>query len=176
MEKKTAEKALDLVNNTMKVAANFSKEPEPKHIPVGDSDNSNNASTGMQSVNVMLDTKKPPKPVEKHIHTYPENRPLTNEECELDLKKAQMEFELKRKEQEFNERISDRIWNHALEVEKKNEKKGRIRRVIGGLVGAVSIGVLGYCIWSDYRDNKAGSVAQKTLPKNNNITAEGTVE
>lgn len=176
MEKKTAEKALDLVSNTMKVAANFTKEPEPKHIPVGDSDNSNNASTGMQSVNVMLDTKKPPKPIEKHIHTYPENRPLTSEECELDLKKAQMEFQLKRDEHDFIEKVSDREWKHQLEVEKKNEKKGRIRRVIGGIVGAICVTTVGYCIWSDYRDNKTGSVAAPALPKDNNITAEGTVK
>jgi hypothetical protein len=77
------------------------KKEEPKHIPVGDSDNSNRASTGSQNIQISMDAgkKKEPKPVEKHVHVYPENRSLTSEECELDLKKAQMEYDLKMKQE-----------------------------------------------------------------------------
>lgn len=177
MENKTLEKTLDTLGNVTKIAANLSEAK--KDIPINKTDdNSNNASTGTQSVNVMVDRgkKKEPKPVEKHIHTFPENRPLTSEECELDLKKAQMEYELKKSEQVYCQKVEERTWQHILEKEKKNERRSKIRRIIGGILIAVGAGSVGYSIYSDYRDRKNAAMVQKALPENSTVKSDGTVE
>ena len=132
MESKTLEKTLDMANSVAKVAANLSeprKEAKPDNYTHKD-DNSNKAQTGSQSVIVAVDKKKEPKPIEKHIHEFPETRALTSEECELALKKAQMDYELKRRNQDILIKESDREWQHKLEVERKNERKGLIRRIV----------------------------------------------
>ena len=78
MENKTLEKVLDVAGSATKLAANLSEAKKETTttktpVPVGDSDNSNRASTGSQNIQIALDTgkKKEPKPVEKHIHTFP---------------------------------------------------------------------------------------------------------
>lgn len=183
MENKTLEKVLDVAGSATKLAANLSeakKETTTTKPPVlsGDSDNSNKASTGSQNIQIALDTgkKKEPKPVEKHIHTFPENRPLTTEECELDLKKAQMEYDLKMKQEAYFQKACDRDWQRRMEQEKKNEQKGKIRRIIGGILVAIGIGSVGYSIYADYRDHKNAAVAQKALPEASTVNAEGTVQ
>lgn len=181
MENKALEKTLDMAGNITKIAANLSEKKDPKPTPTNKTDdNSNKATTGTQSVNVMVDSgkKREPKPIEKHIHTFPENRALTSEECELDLKKAQMEYELKKSEQIFNQKWDERSWQYKLEQEKKNEKKGKVRRIIGGILIAVGVGSVGYSIYSDYRDHRNQQEAPKALPEkeNNNVVCEGTVE
>ena len=180
MENKTLEKVLDVAGSAAKVAANLSeqKKEAPKAIPIGDSDNSNNASTGSQNIQISMDTgkKKEPKPVEKHIHTFPENRPLTSEECELDLKKAQMEYELKKSEQTYAMKVNEREWQYKMEQEKKNEKKGKIRRIIGGILVAIGVSAIGYSIYADYRSVQNQPACQKALPEGNPINAEGTVK
>ena len=183
MENKTLEKVLDVAGSATKLAANLSeakKETTTTKPPVltGDSDNSNKASTGSQNIQISMDTgkKKEPKPVEKHVHVYPENRPLTSEECELDLKKAQMEYDLKIKQETYFQKCCDREWNERLEQEKKNEQKGKIRRIIGGILVAIGVGSIGYGIYADYRDHKNMPTDQKALPESSGVTAEGTVK
>lgn len=183
MENTTIEKVIDFAGSAAKVAANLSeakKETTTTKPPVltGDSDNSNKASTGNQNIQISMDTgkKREPKPVEKHIHTFPENRPLTTEECELDLKKAQMEHEFKMTQETYYQKALDLEWQHKMEQEKKNEKKGMLRRIVGGILVAIGVTTVGYSIYADYRDHKNLPNAQKTLPEAGNITAEGKVE
>lgn len=177
MENKTLEKTLDTLGNVTKLAANLSEtKKDPKPVPMHQTDdNSNNASTGTQSVNVLVgnDKKREPRPVEKHIHTYPENRALTTEECELDLKKAQMEYELKKSEQLYNQKWDDRNWQYKMEQEKKNERKSKVRRIIGGILVAIGVGSVGYSIYTDYRDHKNSAVVPKALPENSTVKPDG---
>ena len=180
MENNTIEKIIDVTGNMAKAAANLSeikKEPKPRPISQTD-DNSNKASTGSQNVQIHMDSgkRKDPKPVEKHVHVFPENRALTTEECELDLKKAEMEYNLKTKEEEYFQKCCDRDWQHRLEVEKKDEKKGKIRRVIGGILVAIGAGCIGYGIYADYRDNKNKSMAPKALPETSAVAVDGEVK
>ena len=182
MENKTLEKVLDMAGSATKIAANLSeskKETTTKTpVPVGDSDNSNRASTGSQNIQISMDTgkKKEPKPVEKHVHVYPENRALTSEECELDLKKAQMEYDLKIKQEAYFQKSCDREWQRQMELEKKNEKKGKIRRIVGGILIAIGVGGLGYSIYADYRDHKNAANIPKALPESGSVAADGKVE
>lgn len=177
MENKTLEKVLDVAGSATKLAANLSEAKKESPKPISDDcDNSNNASTGSQNIQIHMDSgkKKEQKPVEKHIHTFPENRPLTTEECELDLKKAQMEHQIRMEQELYFQKSCDREWEHRIELEKKNEKKGKIRRVIGGILVALGIGTVGYGIYTDYRDHKNRPVAQPKLPEP--VKTEGTVK
>lgn len=181
MEKNTTlEKTLDMAANVSKIAANLSevkKEP-PKPRPFHQTDdNSNKATTGSQSVNVIVDKgpKKEPKPVEKHIHTFPENRALTSEECELAYKKAQMDYDLKLNEHKFQVEMENRKWQHDLELERKNDRKAKIRGIFACILAAVGIGSVGYSVWADYRDHKNPG-NPKTLPETAPVKAEGDVK
>lgn len=180
MENNTLEKTLDMAGNMAKLAANLTeaKKETPKQPYHKSDDNSNNAHTGSQSVNVMLDTgkKKEPRPVEKHIHEFPENRPLTTEECSLALKKAEMEYNLKREDQRFLAEMETKRWNHDLEVEKKNERKAKVRRIVAGILGAIGIGATGYSIYTDYRNRKNSGDAPKALSGNAPVKADGEVK
>jgi hypothetical protein len=175
MENKTFEKTMDIAGSVAKIAANLSetKKEEPKHIPVGDSDNSNRASTGSQNIQIHMGSEKDKdiEPIEKHIHEFPEQRSLTTEECDLALKKAQMEFELKKRSQDQINKTMDREWQHRLEQEKKDERKGKIRRIIGGILVAIGVGSVGYSIYADYRDHKNMPVAQTPVQENSNAKA-----
>ena len=180
MENKTVEKTMDMMGNVVKIAANLSeaKKETPKPAPLHQTDdNSNKATTGSQNVVVSLDNgkKREPKPVEKHIHTYPENRPLTSEECELDLKKATMEYNLKLMEQQYVIEMNKRNWQHQMEQEKKNERKGKVRRIIGGILVAIGVGYAGYSVYSDYRNSKANTTAP-ALPSPEPVKADGEVK
>jgi len=180
MENKTLEKTLDMAGSAMKLAANLSEKKEtPKPTPLHQTDdNSNKATTGTQSVNVMVDSgkKREPKPVEKHIHEFPEARALTSEECELALKKAQMEYELKKSSQQHDIQMDKVKWQHQLEQEKKNERKTKIRRILGGILVACGIGTVGYSIYTDYRNSKNIPADQKALPGNAPVKADGEVK
>lgn len=183
MENKTLEKVLDVAGSATKLAANLSeakKETTTTKPPVlsGDSDNSNKATTGSQNIQISMDTgkKKEPKPVEKHVHVYPENRSLTTEECELDLKKAQMDYDLKMKQEAYFQKCCDRDWQYRLEQEKKNERKGKIRRIIGGILVAIGVGTVSYSIYSDYRSYKNHPADQKALPTPEPVKADGEVK
>ena len=188
MENKTLEKTMDLAGSAMKIAANLTEKkekPAPKpnveRLPQLD-DNSNKAQTGSQSVIVAVDKgkKKEPKPVEQHIHEFPENRALTTEECELALKKAQMQYELEKSRQEHLIKCDNLNWQHQIEMEKKNERKGKIRRIIGGILVAAGVGTVGYSIYTDYRNRQnmppVANPVPKALPNPVPVKTEGKVE
>lgn len=184
MENNTLNKTLDTIGNVTKLAANLSEPkkdiPKPvRPIPLHQTDdNSNKASTGSQNIQIHMDTgkKKEPKPVEKHIHEFPENRPLTDQECELALKKAQMDYELRKSEQTYCMKAEDRQWQHRMEVEKKSERRRKIRNGILGVFAALGVGAVGYSFYADYRDGKNRPVVQKAIPEATAVKADGEVK
>jgi len=179
MEQKTLEKTLDMAGSIAKVAANLSETKKPTNdIPKPTKLTDDNSNKASQNIQIALDTgkKKEPKPVEKHIHEFPEARPLTSEECELALKRAQMDYELKKCDQVFSQNAYNREWAHRMEVEKKNERKGKIRRAVGYILVALGVGTVGYSVWNDYRNHKPATEAPKALPEASNIKAEGEVK
>lgn len=170
METKTLEKTLDVAGSVAKIAANLS-EPKKEPRTLAPNDNSNNAQTGSQTVVLSMDGNKTEEAVEKHIHEFPEGRSLTIEECDLALKKASMDYELKRREQDFAMQIDNRNWTHKIEREKKNDRRDKFRRIIGGILVAIGAGGLGYAIYTDYRDNKNTATTTTTT-----ATTEGEVK
>ena len=160
------EKTLDTLSNASKIAANLTEKKEPPKVNMDQRDDSNNASTGSQSVNIVVDhgKKKEPKPVEKHIHEFPDNRPMTDAECELALKRAQMDYELRKSQQEHEHKMDNQNWQHKLEQEKKFEKRRKITNVVFGVVATAIFGAIGWGFWRDYQDQKAADAAAKALP------------
>ena len=169
------EKVLDVANSGMKLAANLSEGKKEK-TPTPPNDNSNSATSGNQNVQIHMDTgKKNTKPVEKHIHEFPESRSLTTEECELALKKAQMEYELEKSKQDHIVEVDNRTWEHQLEVERRNERKSTFRGIIACIFGAGGIGAVGYSIWRDLRSDKAART-NNAIPAQTTAKAEGEVK
>ena len=66
-------------------------------------------------------------------------------------------------------------WQHRLEVEKKNERKGKIRRVVAGILCAIGAGAVGYSVYADYRNGKFKATTPK-LPEDATVKAEGEVK
>ena len=158
-------KAVEAMGNVAKLGANLSEAQKDKtpHVVTSSTDDSNNAATGNQTVQISVDNgkRKDPKPVENHIHTFPEARALTPQECDLDWKKAQLEADIKRQQMADEQRVSDRQWQHRLEVEKKEDRKRKIAGIIAGVFSALGIGCIGYAVYADYRDAKAAANAPK---------------
>ena len=182
MENNKLEKSIDLAGDIVKLAANITdpKKKAPRHpratIDEGDKIHSPQTTTGSQNIHIDVGGKKDAdiKPVEKHIHEFPDNRPMTEKECDLALEKAKMDYELKKADQEFNQKAYNREYEHRLEVEKKNEKRRKIRNIIAGLLAAGGVGYFGYSLWTDHRNHKTGTAAPEKIPevKVDNTNAE----
>ena len=165
------DKILDTMSSVTKLAANVTeKKSVPALKPLNHtSDDSNKATTGSQSVNLVVDTgkKKEPKPVEKHIHEFPDNRALTEQECELALKKAQMEYDIKREEQLWTMKVEDRNWQHKIEQEKKYEKSKKRAGILAAIFAALGVGCIGYGVYRDFKHGQNSgncTISVKTVP------------
>lgn len=176
MDNKIMEKTIETIGNVTKVAANLSdaskKEPERK------SDNKSNASGGSNNIQLHVDTgnKKEPRPIEKHIHEFPESRPLTNEECELALKKAQMDFNLRKCEQDYFQYQDKREYEHQRELERKREKRSKIKFAIASIFCVGAAGYFGYSAYSEYKRNKFAPAPKLPEASPAPVNTEGTVE
>ena len=156
-------KAVEAMGNVAKLGANLSEAQKDKtpHVVTSSTDDSNNAATGNQTVQISVDKgkRKDPKPVETHIHTFPEARALTPQECDLEWKKTALAADIKREQMAYEQRVSDRQWQHRLEVEKKEDRKRKIAGIIAGVFSALGIGCIGYAVYADYRDAKNACAA-----------------
>lgn len=177
-------KITETLGDAVKLAANLTEaKKDKKDEDICTTQQSNpNQTVQIQMTHPEKTEKKEPviiheKP-ETHIHKeFPDERALTDAECDLALKKAQMEYELKLKQMEhdnyiFEEDRVDRIKREALDRKEReekrirNEKKAKVRTIVGGIFAALGIGAIGYAMYTDYRDHKQPSV----------ISAEGKVE
>lgn len=135
------------LNNVTKLAANMTapKKEETKM--------DSKSSCGGNNINIKLgddEKKEPQKIVEEHIHEFPENRAMTDAECNLALKRADMEYRLK------EERLRQDIINEEREYKMKQDKaeraakRGKIRDIIGGICAVLGIGAVGYGVYKYY--------------------------
>lgn len=193
-------KMMDTFGDTMKVAANLTDVVKKDTPKTSDENNSkaSNTSNPNQTVQIQIadEGRKKDEPVvihekpETHIHKdFPDNRALTDKECELALQKAKMENELKTRQMELNsyrEEIErkDRLAREAQERKDaeerriRNEKKGKVHMIFGGIVAALGAGLIGYSIWSDSK-KPAGSGTKLNITAGSGsgvIHTEGSVE
>lgn len=188
-------KITNTLSDAVKLAANLSENAkEKKDMQHISDDSNNNQSNPNQQVQIHIgeqDSKKKEEPVvihekpETHIHKeFPDDRALSDKECDLALAKAKMENDYKNKELEYKQYRAeqerrDRIAREELERKDreerriKEEKKAKIRGIIGAVLGVLGAAGLGYCIYSDARSNKSGTIMPAT---NIAINSEGTVE
>ena len=203
MESTNVQKFTETLGDAVKLAANLSevtkKENKMQHIS---DDSNNNQSNPNQTVQIQIadqNTKDiPPKIIhhkpETHVHKeFPDNRALTDKECELSLEKAKMENTLKMKEMEFNSYRADQDRRDRLAREEldrkekearrlKEERKWKIKAIVGGIFGVVSAALVGYGIFTDYNSKRNlvqnTQVFEKTTaaPVNPVIPGEGKVD
>lgn len=197
----------EALGNALKLAANLSDVVKMK--PNVEPDNSNNANTQQnpnQTVQIKIGDSEKPKTVgnrcyipakvvrkqpETHIHKdFPDNRALTEAECNLALEKAKMENALKIQQMEYRKFMDeicrkDRLAKEEQERKdreerrKKNEKKAKVKAIIGGIFAVLGAGALGYAIWSDSKKGSCNCGTPKltiTATPMNPIHAEGDVE
>ena len=148
----------NMISDGLKTMANVTDLLTKKKEEGGDISNS---QPHQQQVQVVVgdQEKKDPKPMilrekhETHIHKeFPDNRAMTDAECELALKKAQMEHELKLKEMEYQREKDERDRRDRIEREererqqqKENEKfAGKVLKWGLGVIAALGLGYGGY--------------------------------
>lgn len=161
---------VDTLGDALKLAANLS-ESAKDYKP---NDNSNSAQTNPnQTVQIQM-TPAPAKEEEKkpmvirekpvtHIHKeFPDNRALTDAECNLALEKAKMENDIKRREMEYRQMMDEITRRDRLAKEEqerkdreerriRNEKRSKRRAIVAGIFGAVIAGLTGYSMYKDYK-------------------------
>ena len=187
----------DTLGDAMKLAANLSEatKKENKMDHITDNSTTQTQTNPNQTVQIQIADPNQPKPEKKpviirekpetHIHKeFPDDRALTDKECELALAKAKMNHELeimrmdkKAYADELNRR--DRLEREARELKereerrKKQEKRQKIGAIIAGIFGVAAAAAVGYGIYSDNRNQRAGMANATTTPP---IPGEGNVE
>lgn len=181
------QKVMDTLGDSVKLAANLTEVTKMGGLIPSDNSN-NNESNPSQTVQIQIADKDPSekKPTilrekhETHIHKeFPDNRSLTDAECDLALKKATMENELKKMEMEAKMKReelerADRLAKEERERKEKeerrirNEKKSKVRSIIAACIAALGTVAVGYAI---HRDNKNSANSFNTP-----IKGEGKVE
>lgn len=193
------QKMAETFGDAIKLAANLSgvKRPEADRY----SDDSNRAaqqSNPQQTVQIQLpeSDKKPQMAIptiihdkaETHIHNeFPNDRALTDKECELSLEKAKLQhsLEVQRFEyRKFQDEVlrKDRLAREAQERKDKEEKilreekKAKRRTIIGSIFAALGVGLVGYSMYQDHKNNQTQHMNQVPQTPHIPLQGEGTVE
>lgn len=200
-------KAFDTVNTLGKIAANVTapgKSQPNNNQPKPEKSNTNQPHT--QTVEVKVgnpDQKEKPVVVhekkETHVHhTYPDQRALTKDECEVEKMRIAAAQENAREERAYNLELEERARRERrerLEHERREEERRREERrkssnrcrILGySLLGAGLVG-LGYCIYTDYRNSRVSGlpvqqpkiqvkVERQKIKSDQPIAVEGTVK
>lgn len=170
MEKVNMNGVVDTLGDALKLAANLT---DKANVKPNDSGN-NTISTPNQTVQIQLASdnskkeleppviRKPQKPVIIVKKDFPENRPLTPEECSLALEREKManaykiqEFEYRKLMDEIARRDrlarEERERKDKEEREKKAEKWRKIKTIIACVAGVLGAGAVGYSMYIDYK-------------------------
>ena len=195
MSKIDVNKVTNTLGDAIKLAANLSDSAKEKKEMSYITDDSNSTQTTNPNQQVQIhigdQDKKKEEPVvihekpETHIHKeFPDERALTDKECELALAKAKMENDYKNRELEYRQYKEDldrrdRLNNEALkrkdkeEQRAKNERKEKIAGIVCAILGVLTTAGIGYAIYSDCHNQRLGTSSPKIDIA---INGEGNVE
>lgn len=188
MEKIDMNGVVNTLGSAVKLAANLSeKKPEV-------TDSSNNTVTNPnQTVQIQIkdEKKEEPKPMiihdkqETHIHKeFPEERALTDSECALAKERLRVqeqkdirEFEFKKYKYDLDrkdmEALQNRVQQYYEKQEAKNEKRRKVRIILGGIFAALGATAIGYSIYADNRNAKMNTTQSKpALPESSVIPVD----
>lgn len=199
-------KSLETINTAGKIVANLTDPKRPQNPPPqpkpGDKSNTNQPHT--QTVEVKVgDQERRDKPMiihdkqETHVHkTYPDDRAMSKDECEVEKLRIQTAHENAKEEREYNLLLDERNRKERRErddyerrrrEEKDAAQKKSNRRfwICMALFGTACVGAMGYVIYDDYRTNGATRRAlsepkaqpvERKIREPKAIKAEGTVK
>ena len=198
------QKGLETIANATKVAANVTegnkKAKENKGQHQENRPNNNTNQPHNQTVEVKVGQEHWPLPApqiiekkpETHIHkVFPDNRPLTPEECKLEELRIKLEQQNKEEDRKYRMMVEERAYRdrkEQLEYERKEReeekkqmaKRRKVRYIIGGSIGVTLLGLIAADWYSSDRNSQVGRNSVQSLPasteSNVNIQAEGSVE
>ena len=170
-------KSLETINTAGKIVANLTdpKRPQsqPNNPPPKGGDKSSNNQPHTQTVEVKVgDPENRNKPMvihekkEEHIHkTYPDDRAMSKEECEVEKLRIQTAHENAKEDREFRLQMDERDRKERRERDEYERrrreeaaaaKKKSDRRfwICASLFGAAFLGATGYFIYDDYRNSR----------------------
>ena len=172
MDSNSIMKTLDLVNNVSKLAANVTEKkaekPTEKTVYREGAKTQTNQPHN-QTVEIKVgdpDAKPVEEKHETHVHqTFPENRELSERECEIEKLRltqeheremARIRFEIEsaeyeRKRREYEDERREKERAERREEDKKWSKRALIAACI---FGGVCIGGAGYEAWRDYKNGQ----------------------
>lgn len=172
------EKTIEAISNVTKLAVNVTdpnkNKPEKKEYRSNQTSQPHNQTVEVKVGEGIQQVPQPTiieKKAETHIHKdFPDNRPLTDEECKVkthiaDLEDADKEkeraFKMKVLEMELAERKEQAEYERA-EAERRREearKAGKRALIIGGIFGGIALGIIGYDIYTSSRSSKTSRLA-----------------
>jgi len=196
------QKGLETMANVTKIASNVTEKKKNEwKEPRNENNNFRGGNTTQQPHNQTVEVKveagnkdvapEKQKP-ETHIHkVFPDNRPLTPEECKLEELWIKLEQQNKEEDRKYRMMVEERAYRdrkEQLEYERKEreeEKKQMAKRrkvcyIIGGSIGVALLVLIAADWYSSDRNSQAGRNSVQSLPasteSNVNIQAEGSVE
>ena len=165
----------ETAKNVSRIANNLTEKPK-QNQPEKKTENMNQPHT--QTVEVKVGEQNPvQKPTiikeksETHVHkVFPDNRPLSDEECAVRELELKQDHEYKMKELEYRMAIEEqnrkdrkeREENERKERERRREKDRRFARntcIIMGAVGAVALGFAAYDFYTGSRGAQSRKLA-----------------
>lgn len=187
----TINKGVETVKNLTRVAANLTDNKPKNPQPEKKTENMNQPHT--QTVEVKVGEQNPAvKPTiikeksETHVHkVFPDQRELSERECQVrelelrnehELKMAELNFRIRQEEQNRNDR-REREEHDRKERERRREKERRYSRniCIGmGVLGLAAVGCYAFDLYTNSRGVKNHRAALPEQPAA--IQGSGTVE
>ena len=204
MDTNGLQKVMDLSLSAAKTAANLSEMAKRDKAQKQQQDNGPKKESTNQPHNQTVEVKvgelgqggnTAPKIIrektEQHIHKhFPENREMSKDECDLERYRLELDYKDREAERNFrllmeqnrrNDQKERDEYAHKLDAERKAEiqKTRKRNRIIGGILVGCGLGIAGYCLYSDFRNNQCSGLAipaPKPPKKMTPLKGEGSVK
>lgn len=179
------------LKNLSQVAANLTKpQQKPQEKPKQENFNQPHTQTMELKIGDMAPQPKPlvlKEKSETHVHKYfPENRELSERECQVRELELRNEHEYKMKQLDDmiragEEYRKDRKEKEELERREREETRRRGRRnaaIFMGALGVAAVGAVGYYLYTSSRNpaNRGMALPATGEAVNTPVQAEGTVK
>lgn len=191
LDTNTLNKGAEIMKNVTQVAANLTRANTPKPQEKPKQENMNQPHTQTVEVKVGDQATGAGKPLilkeksETHVHkVFPDQRELSDRECEVRTLELKNEHEYKMRELEWRMRTEEEARKERKEREARaeedrkwrRERDRRFARNAGICVGAVCVITAGAVAYSLYTDSRNARNQRLAIPASEVVPAEGSVK